>query len=681
MGYSDKVFEVVGGDEACYKILRTWYFADWCEVDKPLTENWWVDPSYSGDVFNYVQKIIVHDSVPPVCMIDPIPGDTISTVNCDGNFVTTVSIEDECGLIEYYWEIQDGSGTVVASGSGDVDMDLANSFEVSASSLEIGPYRLVVVTRDNCQNESVCDYAFSIVGGKKPSLTCITMISIELTPMDFDLDNEADTAMGVIWAEEYIASAEPPCNSDESNLVYRIELAEDGDGMTVPSADSLPIGCGSIPPGNVTEVWVWVLDTVSGTADYCSAFLEIQTNMGGCGDISRSAILQGSVTTEMGETVEHAEVIATLGNGSILNYLTRANGQYAFGELDGQNVSIQLEKNTDVTNGVSTADLILIQKHILKHTELPNQYRLEAADANRDGQVSPRDLVDIRKLILGFTDELPNSNSWIFLNNMNNQFSYELEDMSANAQIDWTGIKIGDVNLDNNPKRSRSGEALVFRVEDHQIHAGETKLIDINIDEFRSLEGYQFTMEFGSEVEVLAVLPTSTELNLTSDQFNLNQLESGKFSTNWFSSEGTTIQSGAEFIQVEVRAKKDVQLSDIMTINSGITSAEAYNMDNELLNVAVRFVGVDQPKAELYQNSPNPFAEETLIQFYLPQNGEATLHIYDVTGRTIKAIEGEYQQGINQVVIESGELPASGIYYYQLHTDQTTEMKKMILVE
>ncbi|MBK8504541.1 MAG: hypothetical protein IPL46_21420 [Saprospiraceae bacterium] len=30
IGHKDKVFKIVGGQEACYKILRTWYFADWC---------------------------------------------------------------------------------------------------------------------------------------------------------------------------------------------------------------------------------------------------------------------------------------------------------------------------------------------------------------------------------------------------------------------------------------------------------------------------------------------------------------------------------------------------------------------------------------------------------------------------------------------------------------------------
>ena len=32
IGYYDKVFKIVGGDEGCYKIIRTWCMADWCSI-------------------------------------------------------------------------------------------------------------------------------------------------------------------------------------------------------------------------------------------------------------------------------------------------------------------------------------------------------------------------------------------------------------------------------------------------------------------------------------------------------------------------------------------------------------------------------------------------------------------------------------------------------------------------
>ncbi len=58
IGYIDKVLEEVNSDTFCYKILRTWCFADWCDVDQ-VPANWQTDPEYDGIVFKHLQKIIV----------------------------------------------------------------------------------------------------------------------------------------------------------------------------------------------------------------------------------------------------------------------------------------------------------------------------------------------------------------------------------------------------------------------------------------------------------------------------------------------------------------------------------------------------------------------------------------------------------------------------------------------
>ena len=61
------------------------------------------------------------------------------------------------------------------------------------------------------------------------------------------------------------------------------------------------------------------------------------------------------------------------------------------------------KKNIGYDNGVSTLDLVKIQKHILGKSPLESEMREVAADVNNDGKVSALDLLDIRKLILGKT--------------------------------------------------------------------------------------------------------------------------------------------------------------------------------------------------------------------------------------------------------------------------------------
>ena len=71
----------------------------------------------------------------------------------------------------------------------------------------------------------------------------------------------------------------------------------------------------------------------------------------------------------------------------------------------------------------------------------------------------------------------------------------------------------------------------------------------------------------------------------------------------------------------------------------------------------------------------------TVIGFQLPESGQAVLTVYDVTGRLIHRIEGEYESGYQEVRLRSAELGVTGVLYYQLDTDRFTATKKMIVVE
>ncbi len=81
----------------------------------------------------------------------------------------------------------------------------------------------------------------------------------------------------------------------------------------------------------------------------------------------------------------------------------------------------------------------------------------------------------------------------------------------------------------------------------------------------------------------------------------------------------------------------------------------------------------------LYQNTPNPFHENTTIQCYIPQNVEKVqLCVYDIQGVQQKCSLIS-ERGTITVQIQAGQL-ASGIYTYLLIGDgKTSEAKQMIL--
>jgi fungalysin metallopeptidase (M36)/fungalysin/thermolysin propeptide len=83
----------------------------------------------------------------------------------------------------------------------------------------------------------------------------------------------------------------------------------------------------------------------------------------------------------------------------------------------------------------------------------------------------------------------------------------------------------------------------------------------------------------------------------------------------------------------------------------------------------------------LLQNRPNPFKDETLIGFNLPEATFATLTIFDVNGRALKVIEGNYNEGYNEIQISRSDLSATGIMYYRLMTNNGSVTKMMLLID
>ena len=67
--------------------------------------------------------------------------------------------------------------------------------------------------------------------------------------------------------------------------------------------------------------------------------------------------------------------------------LTDASGDYVFGDLPVMvDYHITGKKRDDWMNGVSTLDLVMMQRHILGVAPFHNAYKMVAADVNNDSK-------------------------------------------------------------------------------------------------------------------------------------------------------------------------------------------------------------------------------------------------------------------------------------------------------
>ncbi len=141
-----------------------------------------------------------------------------------------------------------------------------------------------------------------------------------------------------------------------------------------------------------------------------------------------------------------------------------------FGALlnaSGYESTVTPSKNINPQNGVTSYDLVQIQKHILGQQLLDSPYRIIAADASQDGKVTAYDIVLLRKLILGYINELPNGRSWRFIpedytfpNSANPFLPSFPERIEISNTTDpppnifhFIGLKIGDVDYSADPNQ------------------------------------------------------------------------------------------------------------------------------------------------------------------------------------------------------------------------------------
>ena len=121
-----------------------------------------------------------------------------------------------------------------------------------------------------------------------------------------------------------------------------------------------------------------------------------------------------------------------------------------------------------------------------------------------------------------------------------------------------------------------------------------------------------------------------------------------------------------------VTAKSPARINEVITLNKGSMSAEAYDQNLDLMDIRFDFDLKSNSSIDvvfdLYQNQPNPFKDETVIGFSLAENEEATLTIYDIAGRTLKVIQKDFTQGYNSVNINQNDLGTGGLLYYRLET-------------
>jgi hypothetical protein len=409
---------------------------------------------------------------------------------------------------------------------------------------------------------------------------------------------------------------------------------------------------------------------------------------------SQGGTLEGVITSVQTDAVSNVSVNLAGPQGNFNEMITSNDGKFVFNQIpSGEEYMITPQRNDNHRNGVSTLDLVYIQKHLLGQQVFTSPYQYIAADANNSQSVSAIDLIEIRKVILGVQDEFSQSQSWRFVQKgiqmpdgnpwPFNEYAIvpDLNESGLSA-IDFIGVKVGDVNhtaqanaqqiLPRNGKKTIHVKAF----GKGQIVADEQ--VEIELVFPKIVSGFQWTLE----TEGLEFLNIQSQSISISNQ-NVGQLGNGVTTMSWNGDLLPFSESETEMsIRLTFKATQSGRLINMIEISDQVTQAEAYSREGELYDVDLVFnsAGIFTDYA-LYQNKPNPWNNHTLIGFHLPEDADAKLTVYDLDGRVLKTISERFTAGYNAVTLTDEDVPASGIYFYRLESGAYVASKKMISVK
>ncbi len=462
---------------------------------------------------------------------------------------------------------------------------------------------------------------------------------------------------------------------------------------------------GSITPVTLTDVLSF-RDDAGGTPQSVPTL-----TFDGSAEISAAAslrLLAGNIMTI--ETAENMDSVTVNLTGTTTNsFLTTTDGNYSFSVPAGADQTVTPFKDTNWRNGGNVNILDVLQLHRLSlgiDSYISGQQQI-AADSDGDNTVNILDVLLAHRISLGTISEIPSNTSWRFISTENpvpaapltsgfpesRTYTNILSDIS-NAH--FAGIKICDVAApyasgigftSDDEDEARDSETLIFETENASVNAGEEMSVSLTAKDFNSISAYQFDVLFDAEYLQLNSVTPGTIDNMDAENFNANQSTNGILKTDWYNLHPVALTDGEVLFTLNFTAlQSGVQLSDIFSVNADESTAFHYTAANEIGDIDLDF-GTSTSVAPtpdsgfaLLQNKPNPFAGRTLIPFVLPENGTATLTIFDAAGKAIFLEEIDGQRGYNEFDIDAEALPATGIFHYRLDSEAGSAVRKMVIL-
>lgn len=411
---------------------------------------------------------------------------------------------------------------------------------------------------------------------------------------------------------------------------------------------------------------------------------EIKINASCTSAEANQVVISGNIFDIKGEPLSQVEVSLDSDNPSLPSAIqnTDDNGEYAFEALKkGYDYFVKPNLNKDFLRGVTTIDLIEMQRHILGIKKFASPYQMIAADVNNSESITAIDILELRKLILGIYEEFPNNESYRFAkagqeialgnpwvldeSEMMNSVEEDKKDMNFNA------IKIGDVSSLTNGGRSinpRSNSTASIKAENVYAKRNEVIELDFELANVTELEGFQFALDLNN-VEFINL----DGLDENGVAYNLDKANN-MLKVSWFAKTSTDIVN----FKLNLLANVDGWASDMVKINETEIVPVAYSgldLNESKLNIDFN----NKVIAESMSVNPNPFTESFNIEMTSSEERVYTVSVFDISGKLLYNAQNEVVNGtVTKNISKTDIRNYKGVVVVKINNGETMMTRRIL---
>ncbi len=536
----------------------------------------------------------------------------------------------------------------------------------STNGLKLGKHKIIWRVTDVDSRYSVCEKDFEVKDCVKPQIFAKdNFVDHKLNP-NFCLKTYS-------WTD-LVDSTADNCTLD-SELRYRLFKGK-AESIDLDSILKLKDSINIEYAEYASFVTVFVLDQSNNwAAKVIFVSLDLQFVWHPCYRPPLASV-KGTAQTDAKNGIGEVNVFI---NGT-LTYTTGIDGYFSHLLPNDRTYNLRLRKKSQPANGVTTADLVAINKAILKVDTLLTNYRYLAADVNVDGKLSTADLIELRKVILYVQDSFTNVDSWRFVlksymfskTPLKNVFpEYDIVNLDSTLNYDYIGIKMGDVNgtaktYELQDVSDRRSPTLSYLLCDQTLLANQPFALRLPISELFQKDGFQFAIK----IDPARAACLSVD-GIDPDSYHFDPL-TGELLVSFVKG----LSTGKD-ISLQILPHANGRLQDFLTFPIDKLAAEYYRN-----GVETRFAfGFNEAEATRFAAFPNPFSSSTSLKFYAPIAQIVECNIYDLSGRLVWSRLCPAAFGWNEMQIDATELNGSGTYICQLKTFQGVFMQKLICLK